>query len=129
MECHAIKALHALEARGGKPAAAPARRAALHVPPVLSAEPPAGAADPLAAVKAELSTEVALLAPRFAHALPKVAMPGDKAPAFTAANFVGKIIEYTQAFVGADGKVAAKYRWVHSFAPAPTTLQQFGAAT
>ena len=87
------------------------------------------AADPLAAVKAELSAEVALLAPRFAHALPKVAMPGDKAPAFTAANFVGKIIEYTQAFVGADSKVAAKYRWVHSFAPAPTTLQQFGAET
>ena len=30
----------------------------------------------------------------------------------TAASFTGKVIEYTHAFVGADGKVAAKYRFV-----------------
>ena len=40
---------------------------------LLPAEPPAGAADPLAAAKAELSADVALLALRFAHPLPKVA--------------------------------------------------------
>ena len=40
-------------------------------------------------------------------------MPGDKPPGMTtAASFTGKVIEYTHAFVGAGGKVAAKYRFV-----------------